>query len=125
MTGVDPLEFRIASALVGDDVYVVTLAGELDLANVGDIDQELELLQRDGARHVIVDLLEVPFLESRTLGVLLSHARSLRTGGGELTVVSDDRRILRVIAITGLTTQFAIEPSLAGAIDKALAEVPS
>jgi hypothetical protein len=42
-----------------------------------------------------------------------------------MTLVSDDQRIVRVIEITGLATQFVIEPSLAGAIDKALAEVPS
>jgi anti-sigma B factor antagonist len=122
---VDPLEFRIASAHIVDDIYVVTLAGELDLANVDDITTELELLARDGALRVIVDLLEVPFIESRTLGALLAYAKRLRMDGGELTVVSDDRRVLRVIEITGLTTQFTIEPSLAGAIDKALAEVPS
>jgi anti-sigma B factor antagonist len=123
--GVDPLEFRIVSAHVADDLYVVTLAGELDLANVDDIDGELELIVREGARRVIVDLLEVPFIESRTLGVLMGHARRLRKEGGEMTLVSDDQRILRVIEITGLATQFVIEPSLAGAIDKALAEVPS
>lgn len=121
----DPLEFRIASAHVADDIYVVTLAGELDIANVDQIDAELELVGREGGRRLIVDLLEVPFLESRTLGVLVKHAQQLRLEGGELTVVSDDKRILRVIEITGLATQFAIEPSLAGAIDHALTEVRS
>lgn len=119
----DPFEFRIASAHVVEDVYVVTLSGELDLANVGDIDRELSGIGEEGARHVIVDLLEVPFIESRTLGVLLHHARRLRMEGGELTLVSDDARVLRVIEITGLGGHFALERSLSRAIDGALAEV--
>jgi anti-sigma B factor antagonist len=122
VVGVDPLEFRIASAHVADDVWVVTLAGELDLANVGDIDGELNAIGEEGARRVIVDLLEVPFIESRTLGVLLHHARRLRTDGGDLTLVSDDARVLRVIEITGLGSQFRLERTLAAAVDGALVE---
>ena len=121
----DPLEFRLTSAHVADDVYLVTLAGELDLANVEDIDRELGLLERDGAARLIVDLLEVAFIESRTLGLLLRYARKLRMDGGDMTIVTDDHRVLRVIEITGLSSQFTIEPSLAAAVDKALAEVPS
>lgn len=123
MQPVDPLEFRIASAHLAEDVYVVTLAGELDLANVGDIDRELSAIGEEGARRVIVDLLEVPFIESRTLGVLLHHAQRLRMEGGELTLVSDDARVMRVIEITGLTGHFAHERTLSRAIDGALAEM--
>jgi anti-anti-sigma factor len=125
VTRMDPLEFRLTSAHVADDVYMVTLAGELDLANVDDIDRELRLLERKGAGRLIVDLLEVPFMESRTLGVLLRYARKLRIEGGDMTIVTDDHRVLRVIEITGLSSHFTIEPSLAVAIDKALAKVPS
>lgn len=119
----DPLEFRLSSAHVVDDVYVVTLAGELDLAYVDEIDRELSDVAKDGARNMIVDLLEVPFIESRTLGVLLHHSRRLRMEGGELTLVTDDARVLRVIEIAGLTAHFTLEPTLARAIDSALAEV--
>jgi anti-sigma B factor antagonist len=119
---VDPLEFRLASAQLVEDVYVVTLCGELDLANVADIDRELTAIGSRGARVLIVDLLEVPFIESRTLGVLLQHARRLRSDGGDLMLVSDDARVLRVIEITGLTSHFRLERSLAAAIDGALAE---
>lgn len=113
----DPLEFRMSSVHLRDEIYVATLGGELDLANVNEIDRELERLALDGARRVIVDLLDVPFLESRTLGVLLRHARRLRVNGGELTLVTDDRRVLRVIEITGLMPHFRIVPSLTRAID--------
>lgn len=119
----DPLQFRLTTAQVGDRAYVMTLAGELDLANAQEIDRELDALTGDGARQVIVDLLEVPFVESQVLGVLLRHVRRLRTNGGELTLVADDARVLRVLVITGLESHFRIERTLGSAIDGALAEV--
>jgi anti-anti-sigma factor len=119
----DPLEFRLTSAHVADNTYVLTVGGELDLANAADLDRELELLVAGGADQVIVDLLDVPFLESSTLGVLLRHSRSLRMNGRELTLVSDDVRLSRVIEIAGLTSHFRIVKSLREAIDDALARV--
>jgi anti-sigma B factor antagonist len=120
---VDPLEFRLTSAHVADSTYVVTLGGELDLANTSEIDRELELLVEGGARHVIVDLLDVPFLESSALGVLLRHSRLLRINEGDLTLVSDDVRIARVIEIAGLTSYFRVATTLREAIDTSLARV--
>ena len=117
---VDPLEFRLTSAHVADTTFVLTLGGELDLANASDVDRELELLIEGGAEHVIVDLLDVPFLESTALGVLMRRARMLRERSGDLTLVTDDARVLRVIEIAGLTSFFRIVKTLREAIDSIL-----
>ena len=105
-------------AEVAADAYVVTISGELDLHNAEKIDSELQTLVDDGARHVIVDLLEVPFIESTVLGILLRHVRSLRGQGGELTIVTDDVRISRVFEITGLQSHFSFERSLSEALER-------
>jgi anti-sigma B factor antagonist len=118
---VDPLEFRLTSAHIADRTYVVTVGGELDLANAGELDRELEQLVEASADQVIVDLLDVPFLESTALGVLLRHTRALRTNGRELTLVSDDVRVARVIEIAGLTSHLRLAKTLREAIDDALA----
>lgn len=117
----DPLEFRLTSAHIADRTYVVTVGGELDLANAGELDCELEQLVEAGADQVIVDLLDVPFLESTALGVLLRQTRALRTNGRELTLVSDDVRVARVIEIAGLTSHLRLAKTLREAIDDALA----
>jgi anti-anti-sigma factor len=129
LLGVDalrqPFEFHLTCAEVAAGAYVVTVSGEVDLHNAATLDSELEALVADDARHVIVDLLEVPFIESTVLGILLRHVRSLRGQGGELTIVTDDVRISRVFEITGLHSHFAFERSLSGAIERTLAEVAS
>jgi anti-anti-sigma factor len=116
----DPLQFRMTCAHVTDHAYVLALAGEVDLANAAELDTELRGLTDDGARHVIVDLLEVPFLESSALGVLLRYSRLLRMNSGEMTLVTDDVRIMRVIEITGLSSHFAFERTLSEAVDSAV-----
>ena len=107
----------MTAAHVTDGTYVLALAGEIDLLQAPELEEELRSLVEDGTTRVIVDLLEVPFLESSALGVLLKYSRLLRTNGGELTLVTDDVRIMRVIEITGLKSHFGFERTLSDAVD--------
>ena len=109
----------MTAAHVTDATYVLALAGEIDLAQAAELDDELKSLVDEGATQIIVDLLEVPFLESSALGVLLKYSRLLRANGGQLTLVTDDVRVLRVIEITGLVEHFRFERTLSEAVDNA------
>jgi anti-sigma B factor antagonist len=73
----------------------------------------------EGASHLIVDLLEVPFVDSGVVGVLLSFSRRLRTGGGELVLVVD-ARVLRTFEIAGLSAQFRFARTLTAAVEDAV-----
>jgi anti-sigma B factor antagonist len=116
----DPLQFRMTAAHVTDGTYVLALAGEIDLAHAPELDAQLSSLVEEGTTQIIVDLLEVPFLESTALGVLLKYSRRLRSTGGELTLVTDDVRVARVIEITGLANHLHLERTLSEAVDNAI-----
>jgi anti-sigma B factor antagonist len=116
----DGLQFRMTAAHVTDATYVLALAGEIDLAQAAELDGELGSLVEEGTTRIIVDLLEVPFLESTALGVLLKYSRLLRSNGGELTLVTDDVRVRRVIEMTGLSNHFHLERTLSEAVDNAI-----
>jgi anti-sigma B factor antagonist len=105
---------------VGADAYVVSVAGELDLATAGRLRDELDLTAERGARRVIVDLIGITFIDSVALGILTEGARRLRADGGVCVVVSQDPRILRVFQITGLDRIFRIERSLAEAVEEVI-----
>ena len=108
---------RVTTARFGDDSYVVSLAGELDIATSERLEHELDSLIERGARRLVVDLLAVTFLGSVGLGLLTRAAKQTRASGGECVVVSDDPRILRVFEITGLDRVFRIERSLMEAVE--------
>jgi anti-sigma B factor antagonist len=63
-----------------------------------------------------VDLGEVAFIDSTALRVLLEALPEFSKRGGKLVLVSDDRRVLRTLEITGLDRKFTVEPKLAEAI---------
>lgn len=61
-----------------DTVAIVMVDGEVDFYTAPTLDQ---VLQRDvdgTARHVIVDLTAVPFIDSAALGVLVFNAKRLK-----------------------------------------------
>jgi anti-sigma B factor antagonist len=113
-------EFRVTAAELVADSYVVTVAGEADVYSSPELGRELDKLCTHGAREIIVDLLDVPFIDSTVLGVLLTTTRRLRVVGGELVLVTDDPRILRAFEITGLVGQFRFDRSLASAVERSL-----
>ena len=110
------VDFRISSAHLADDAYIVSLGGEVDLYTAPQLEEELAALTADGAHRVIVDLAAAAFVDSTVLGVLLKALTRLDAGGGELILVSDDRRILKIFEVTGLGRVFRIAPTLTAAI---------
>jgi anti-sigma B factor antagonist len=97
-----PEDFALTSAYLGADAHVVTVEGELDIATVPGLRKELTRIDTEGGRDVIVDLLAVPFVDSVALGLLVEMSKRMTARRGVLRLVSDDRRIARIIEITGL-----------------------
>lgn len=114
------IEFRISSAHLADDAYIVSLGGEIDLFTAPQLERELARLTDAGARRIVVDLAGATFIDSTVLGVLLKALTRLDAHEGELALVSDDLRILKIFDITGLGRVFRIEPTLTAAIESVL-----
>jgi anti-sigma B factor antagonist len=99
-----------------DDVAVVTLAGEVDLYTAPEFREVLLRSIDEGARHVIVDLSSVTFVDSTALGVLVGGAKRLGPHQGSLLIVCGLEEIRRVLEIAGLAGVFAIHRTLAEAL---------
>jgi anti-anti-sigma factor len=108
--------FRLTSAQMENGVSVVSLRGDLDPEQTPRVDHELETVQDTGARHVVLDLLDVPFLDSSVLGVLLKHSRRIRSRGGTFTLVIDNEATTRGIE-RYLDGHFRIASTLSEAVD--------
>jgi anti-sigma B factor antagonist len=113
---VSVIGFEIRTALLTPGTYVVSVTGEIDAFTSPALEQELEWVLGDGASSVVVDLAEVGFMDSTALRVLLRALPRFTKRGGKLVLVSDDRRVLRTLEITGLDMKFTVEPKLAEAI---------
>ena len=110
------LEFSIKTAEVGRNAFVITLTGEADLHTAPELDRALQGVIALGGTSVAVDLGDVSFVDSTALGVLLRHQPRFTSRGGDLVLVTQDRRVLRTFEITGLDRIFSIEKRLADGV---------
>ena len=110
------IEFSVKTAELGGDAFIVTLTGEADLHNAPELDRALQGVLALGGTAVAVDLGDVSFIDSTTLGVLLRYHPRFKARGGDLLIVTQDRRLLRTLEITGLDRVFRIEQRLADGV---------
>ena len=110
------VSFKISSEQHSSGATVIAVAGELDLRSSAVLRSSIIAAIEGGARHVILDMSAVTFIDSAGLGALVSGLRRLRTVDGELTLVCAERSIVRIFEITGLDWVFPLHPTLADAL---------
>ena len=108
--------FVIGEHQLAHDTTVLSVEGELDLASAPDLKWALGDLQASAARHVVVDLAKVSFIDSTALGVLVGAQRALREGI-RMAIACDDENVLRIFELTGLDCMFEIAPTLDQALE--------
>ena len=92
-------------------VHVVTLAGDIDMARILELDELLEEFRRGPASYVLVDLTAVEFMDSTGLGMMARLRREAIARGGTLSVVNPSAQVARTIRIAGLSAAFNLRSS--------------
>lgn len=98
---------------------VLAVHGEVDLSTGGRLAESAgEVLREAGGRPVVLDMLEVEFLSSSGLGVLVALNDEARATSTPLRVVVDQERpVMRPIRTMGLDDVL----SMYGTVDEAVA----
>ena len=91
----DPTPFTIRTDEL-DDVTVLRLAGDLDMAGVPALNEALEPAQRANTSRLVVDLRRLTFLDSMGLSALIAA----HTAGQEIAFVRGEPVVHRVFEIT-------------------------
>lgn len=105
---------RITAEVRDESVYV-TVAGEIDLANASDVQQEIYDAVTNDVTCVMLDLAALEYLDSAGLRVLFTLAERLRVLQIRLDlVVPPGSRVRRVVEMAGLGPVARLIPDLAG-----------
>jgi len=112
------MNLRVDTRNPREDVTVIALAGEVDVYTSPRVKQEIVNLLNGGTNKMIVDLTGVEYLDSTGLGVLIGGLKRARERDGDLKLICDNVRILRIFEITGLTKIFDIYRSEPEALEK-------
>jgi anti-sigma B factor antagonist len=112
--------FEVTEHELGDGLRLIDLHGELDLSTAARVRSALTAADEDGCKRVIVDLTDVPIIDSTGLSVLVvAHKRLSRTGR-ELVVILPETGMTTKFQIAGLDRFFSITTSRAEALDSGL-----
>jgi len=111
------MDFKLATADLGNDVFSVSVAGEVDLATAPELKEALAEVIGAGARWLLVDLSNATFIDSTTLGVLMGAVKRIRPAGGELVIACHDANIRKIFEITLLDRVFQIFETPGAAVE--------
>lgn len=91
-----------------DDRLIVTVEGQLVVANRQEFKQAILDSLEQGARLVIVDFSHSPYIDSSGLGALVSLSRRLRDAGGDLRLVGLNEDLRSLFELTRLDQLFPL-----------------
>lgn len=90
-----------------DDVINVKVRGSLDAQSAGGLREQLKNLAASSAgNRIVLDLSQVPFMDSTGLAGLISGLKAVRQHGGELVLAGVTPEVMRIFQITLLDRAF-------------------
>ena len=105
------------TASTHSDVTIIEAEGQLIVGNR----QELKQLVLDaidkGAKKVLVDFARTGYIDSSGLGVLVSLAKKIREGGGDLRLANLNDDLQTLFELTKLDTLFQISQTREHALE--------
>jgi anti-anti-sigma factor len=104
-------EFRVTADVKDPAFPVVTVSGEVDLAVAPTVRNELSALIARQPEGIIVDISDVPFMDSSGLNVFIVAFKALREYRGRLAIVASDAPIVRLFEIAGLSGMLNVVPT--------------
>jgi anti-anti-sigma factor len=104
MPSADIPQFEITSGPGPDDVYVVRVAGEVDMSHEDELRAELGAAVAADATGIVVDLTECEFIDSSGVRALLLSREEQRADRGpeKLAVAASSDQILRILSVMGI-----------------------
>lgn len=94
------------------DHHILRPVGDLDVYTVGSLRDAISTLIDEGTAKVVVDLDDVPFMDSSGLGALMGGVRRMREAGGDLAVACTREQHLKLFSITGFGEGVSIAPTV-------------
>ena len=93
----------VPSARLEGQAVIASVCGDIDLHNSPELrDALLELLATAKPKNLVLNMSQVPYMDSSAIAVLVESLRKVRTGGGTLYLVAPQVRVRSVLEIARL-----------------------
>ncbi len=102
------MNLEIDTQIMPDQIALVRLKGEIDLHTCSLLRDALRELIEQGCYRIVINLAEVPYLDSAALGVLVDAVRRVREHEGSISLVQTTPFVRRAFEITRLVKIFQL-----------------
>jgi anti-sigma B factor antagonist len=107
-------QFEIDSGPGPEGVYVVRVAGEVDMSHEEELRAELRKAVGADAEGIVVDLTECEFIDSTGVRALLlsREAQESEKGPDSVAVAASSEQIIRILSVMGVDRVIPIRPTV-------------
>jgi anti-sigma B factor antagonist len=95
-----------------DGRTVVALTGEVDATTAPKLAMEFAALARSGEVEVELDLANLESMDSTGLSVVIAEHKRAQSYGRVLTILSPNRRVIRLFQLNGLMSYLVVKPKM-------------
>jgi anti-sigma B factor antagonist len=112
----EPPQFVLNEEDLDATTLVIRVKGEIHATTAPEFSARLNDAIARGKTHMVLDLMDVEFIDSTGLSVLLNGLRRITRVHGQMVIACANPTVLRLFEITKLDSTFAILPSCSEAI---------
>lgn len=98
------------------NIAIVSLNGRLDTMHFPVVDKEISSMIADNRKEIVLDCLNLEYISSSGLRVLLKALKQMETVSGRLTICNLQPQITQIFKISGFDHLFEIYPGKQEAI---------
>ncbi|MFE5402959.1 STAS domain-containing protein [Streptomyces sp. NPDC056580] len=98
----EPAGLGVEVAVISSDAAVITVSGELDTDTGLALQHQLAGQVVHGRRHLVLDLADVPFMDSSGLRVIVRTVNEMRNIDGSVSLAAPSPVVRRVLDLTGV-----------------------
>lgn len=95
-------------ARVNKSIPVLDIVGEVDLYNTKDIKDTIDNMIKQGKYQIVLNLLQVPFMDSSGIGTLVTGMYRLKKYHGNLKIINTVGSVAKVFKMTGMDAHLEI-----------------
>lgn len=107
----------VPTARMEGDSVVAQINGEIDLHNSPELrDALLNVLLKDKPKKLVLNLSQVPYMDSSAIAVLVESLRKLQRSGGKICLTNLQPRVKGLLEIARLNAIFTIAADEAEAL---------
>lgn len=96
------MALEVTNLVAEDGTITVVPAGDVDVSCASELREAINAALEAGDAELVVDLAQVPYIDSTGIGVLVGAAHRALDDGRRLRVVNPQRNVARVFGLLGI-----------------------